>query len=349
MKKPTPRTGKAKRRNQQHLIDEAGVRLLEACLPPHWVLREYRPDYGLDFSLEIFKRVQGADADPEAFETLGEHLFIQLKSTRLTKPRALKLFSRINVEKSREILDRKDMVGTLNVVVHQLESSELVTIDRMGVGVPVLLVVADLKLWRCYFVCLNDYIDKILVPRFGREATLKSRSIDVPVANVLIPGGGRDDVLRWYAKRAKLYAAFQRFVFQNGNLESESLDETIIDMARYFAERIASYDFWDDTEIWAILGHYGKAVRHFLASGDATCLKLEPGTTEYEMRRGDAVQTEGRAMDILRLWKILSLLPSNYEDVCREWFLPTALGYLTGYQYSEREDSIAAKLTQPKV
>lgn len=341
-------TERAKRRNQQHLIDEAGVRLFETCLPAHWVLRPYRPDYGLDFSVEIFRRVQGMDIYAETFETLGEHLFIQLKSSRVLKPRTLKVFARRNIEKSREVLDKKNLIGTLDVVSRQLESSELVTIDRMGVGVPVLLVIADLELQRCYFVCLNDYIDKILAPRFDREATARSRSIDVPVANVLSPGGGGDVALRWYAKRAKLYAAFQRFVFQNSNLESEPIAETKIEMASHFAERIVHYDFWDDMEIWEILGYYGKAVRHFLASGDAARLRLEPGTTEYECLRGDGTQSDIRAMDILRLWKLLSLLPSCYEDVCREWFLPTALGYLTGYQYSKREDSVGAKLSQPK-
>jgi hypothetical protein len=343
-----PLAGKAKRRNQQHLIDEAGVRLLENCLPAHWVLRPYRPDYGLDFSLEIFKRVQGVDVRAETFETLGEHLFIQLKSSKSLNSRTLKLFARNNVEKTREVLDKRDLIGTLDVVAWQLESSELVTVDRMGVGVPVLLVIADLRMQQCHFVCLNDYIDKILVPRFGREATEKSRSIDVPLANVLSRGGDGNVALRWYAKRAKLYSAFQRFVFQNSNLESEPMTETIVELAEYFAERIVHYDFWDDMEIWEILDRYGKAVRHFLATGDARRVKLEPGTTEYERLRGDGTEFDVRAMDILRLWKLLSLLPTCYEDVCREWFLPTALGYLTGYQYSKREDSVGVKLSQPK-
>lgn len=34
----------------------------------------------------------------------------------------------------------------------------------MGVGVPVLLVIADVSTSKCYFVGLNDYIDKMLIP-----------------------------------------------------------------------------------------------------------------------------------------------------------------------------------------
>jgi hypothetical protein len=303
----------------------------------------------LDYSVEVFKQVQGAGIGPEVFETLGEHLFIQLKSTQSAKTRKVKVFARINVEKTREVLDKKHLISSLDVAVQQLDSSELVTIQRMGVAVPVLLVIADLKAQCCYFVCLNDYIDKILGPRFGRAATAKSRSIDVPMENVLMPGGMQNSVLRWYAKRSKLFSAFQRFVFQFGNLETEPDDEALIEMAQYFAERIVHYDFWDDTEIWEILGHYGVAVRHFLASGDATRLRLEPGITEYERNRKDGARPNVRAMDILRLWKLLSHLPSNYEDVCREWFLPTALGCLTSYRSRGRGDSIGAKLTEPKL
>jgi Domain of unknown function (DUF4365) len=336
-----------KRRNQQHLTDEQGSRLLQSCLPHSWVLRPYRPDYGLDYSLELFKRVENSAGQKNTFETLGEHLFVQLKSTASTTVRTLKIFGRYNVEKKREALNKAELVGTLKVVGKSLESSELATIDRMGVGVPVLLVIADIASGCCYYVCLNDYIDKILVPRFGIHATSKSRSIDVPIANVLTPNADKYRALRWYGRRAKLYAAFQRFAFQNSNLETLNDERTIIEMARHFAARIAPYDFWDDTEIWEALGHYGQAVRHFLASGDATKLRLEPGVTEYERKRGDNEGTEARAADILRLWKLLSHLGSNYEDVCREWFLPTALRYLTGYANTKHHDSFTEKYARP--
>jgi len=34
-------------------------------------------------------------------------------------------------------------------------------------------------------------------------------------------------------------------------------------------------------------------------------------------------------LDVFELWRQLSLLPKTYEDVWREWFLPTSLGELT--------------------
>jgi hypothetical protein len=71
--------GESKQRSEQHLIDADGERLLRRLLPRHWVLREYRPDYGLDFALEIFRQPNGSVARHATYETLGEHIFIQLK------------------------------------------------------------------------------------------------------------------------------------------------------------------------------------------------------------------------------------------------------------------------------
>ena len=45
----------SKKQSEQHLIDRAGQDLLRSKLPKHWILREYRPDYGLDFALETFE------------------------------------------------------------------------------------------------------------------------------------------------------------------------------------------------------------------------------------------------------------------------------------------------------
>jgi hypothetical protein len=65
-----------KKRSDQHLIDQDGIGLLRTKLPRHWLLREYRPDYGLDFTIETFKAANagGAAPRPATFETLGEHV-----------------------------------------------------------------------------------------------------------------------------------------------------------------------------------------------------------------------------------------------------------------------------------
>ena len=178
-------SGRAKLRPEQHVIDTEGQALLRSRLPTPWVVRDYQPDYGIDFAVEAFRQVGNSTQGNLQYETLGEHLFIQLKSCRTTKRGELKLFGRENVEKAPEKLDCSNPVGRLETIRFAIETSELVTIQRMGAAAPVLLVIADLGTQSCHFVCLNDYIDKLLIPRLGDYTIKESRTIHVPVRNEL--------------------------------------------------------------------------------------------------------------------------------------------------------------------
>jgi hypothetical protein len=287
------------------------------------VLREYRPDYGLDFTLEAFKAGSKEGENTTTYETLGEHIFIQLKSVSAPEFRALTIYGRGNVEKANEIQVREDKVADLDTYRFQLEVTELATVERMGIGVPVLLVIADLTAQRCSFVCLNDYIDKILVPRHDDYKSKESRTIHVPVYNEI--GTDRGLVgLRWYAKRPKLLAAFQRFTYQYSELRRVEHGDWRT-LAEVFAKRIATYDFWDDTEMCALIPYDAAGLRRFIDTGQPGFMKLPaelpPGFDREEMSLHFA------QMDVFELWRQLSLLPKTYEDVWREWFLPTALGY----------------------
>jgi len=318
----------AKKRSEQHLIDADGERLLGSRLPRHWVLRPYRPDYGLDFTVEVFRNPSDSTKAHATYETLGEHFFIQLKTAQLTNSKPLQLYGRGNVEKSPEVLNENDLVGQMETIRTSLDTSELVTIERMGVAVPVLLVVADLTAERCYFCCLNDYIDKILIPRHDDYTAKETRTIHVPIVNEIGDPVIGLTALRWYAKRAKLYAAFQRFTYQEAELNYAREGSEFLPMARYFASRIVNYDFWDDTEMWPLISYYGSKVRHFLQTGKPGLMRSDPpSATSFDTNLSE----ELRLFEILELWRILAVLPRNYEDVCREWFLPTALGYAASY------------------
>lgn len=325
----------AKKQTEQHLIDKDGQQLLHAQLPRHWRLREYRPDYGLDYGLELFAEPTMTEKGSSTYETLGEHIFIQLKSVRDPVKGPLALYSRGNVEKQKEVLEKSSLVGTLDTIRFPLEVSELVTVERMGVGVPVLLVVADLSCEKCSFVCLNDYIDKILVPRHEDYKSKASRTIHVPIANDIALEFGQT-AIRWYGKRAKLYAAFQRFAFQAAELGDELSSPNTAQMAEYFATRIASYDFWNNTEMWGLIGYYGDALKRFLISGTPGIVKIDLEAVRHyangKKERESEVLAELRNQEVLQLWRFLSVLPRNYEDVCREWFLPTALGFTCSYK-----------------
>jgi len=330
---------KSKQRSEQHLIDAAGEQLLRACLPPYWVLRTYRPDYGLDFSVEVFQESTNPPGQPTTYETLGEHLFIQLKSSETVTRGPLKLFDRGNVEKAREHLNKDDPIGEMDTVRIAIESSELKTVERMGTAIPVLLVIADLAAQKCYFACLNDYIDKILIPRHDDYTAAGHRTIHVPVANDISDPVVGLVALRWYAKRAKLYAAFQRFTYQAVELQYARMQTDFIPMARYFGQRIANYDFWEDTEMWGLISYYGSKVKQFLETGQPDLIKQDAESL-LRMARGrldelQQIRDQLKLDEVLELWRLLSVLPRNYEDVCREWFLPTSLGYDASYPNDE--------------
>jgi len=313
---------KAKQRSEQHLIDEKGQLLLKSLLPQHWVLREYRPDYGLDYALEIFSPPSNR-LKYITCETLGEHLFIQLKSVSSIQAIPYQLFWRVNVEKQSEKLMKGELAGTLDTIRFPLERSELVTVERMGVGVPVLLVIVDISTSKCYFICLNDYVDKILIPKHDDYTAKGSRTIHVPCMNEIGNSFG-EVALRWYAKRAKLYAAFQRFIYQEAELQYARDTAEFIPMARYFASRIENYDFWDDIEMWPIVGYYGNALKNFISNGRPNLINFDTKETQID-------QVALVSSDILELWRCLALLARNYEDVCREWYLPISLGYECTY------------------
>lgn len=314
----------AKKQSEQHIIDREGEKLLRAKLPQHWLLRDYRPDYGLDFTIETFKTGVAADGKLKTYETLGEHVFVQLKSVAEAAPAPLTLYGRSNVEKAPEQLDRKDKVAVVDTYRFSLETSELVTVERMGIGVPVLLVIADLANERCSFVCLNDYIDKILIPRHADYRDKASRTIHVPVRNGIGSDLGQV-ALRWYAKRPKLLAAFQRFTYQYSELQWAE-DGDWRGLANYFARRIAAYDFWDDTEMCVLIAYVAAGLRRFMGTGQPGFLKRPAETPEAFDEA--ALTAHFEKLDVFELWRQLSLLPKTYEDVWREWFLPTALGEL---------------------
>lgn len=315
---------RGKMRTEQHLIDERGEALLRASLPEHWVLRPYRPDYGLDFALEVFKPREADEDGPEGSETLGEHIFIQLKSISEGETKPLALFARGNVEKAAEALS-KEKIAEVGTYRFSLETTELVTVERMGIGVPVLLVIADLAADRCCFVCLNDYIDKILIPRHGDYTDKASRTIHVLASNQINTEKG-EAALRWYAKRPKLLAAFQRFAYQNHELRHRDNGDWR-PLAELFAQRIARYDFWNDIDMCRPIGVIGEALARFIDTGQPGLMNVNVAALPEGFDQ-EEVRTWMLEQDVFELWRRLAWLPQIYEDVWREWFLPTGLGHL---------------------
>jgi hypothetical protein len=321
---------RSKQRTQEHIVDAQAQSLFKASLPQAWVVRDYRPDYGLDYDVELFEAVRGEQSPTASFETFGEHVFIQLKGCKRAARRSIKLFGRTNVEKTPLREDKSNVVGEMEVVSFPLEVSELVTVQRMGAALPVLLVVAEIETSSLFFVCLNDYIEKILAAQHRDYTSADRRTIHVPTSNLLTRSTLGLAALKWYAMRPKLYAAFQKFIYQLVELQHVEGTEEFLPQARHFATILARYDFWKTTPFWVIVDFYGKALFRFISTGD-------PGLMTYNdiaiksiagEKEASELMIQLKLNEVLTLWEKLSVLPRNYEEICREWMLPTSLGYL---------------------
>src|SRR5690606_22596816 len=93
------------------------------------------------------------------------------------------------------------------------------TIQSLGGSVPVLLFVVDIETKEVYFVCLNDYIDKIILRKVPNYAEQESLTITIPILNKLSNQDISNNALKFYGKRAKLLAAFSKFSFQKNEIK----------------------------------------------------------------------------------------------------------------------------------
>jgi len=59
------------RRAKSHETDEAAQGVFKAAIPKDWVVREQRPDYGLDYVVEIFEGGGGRLASPNLLGSNG--------------------------------------------------------------------------------------------------------------------------------------------------------------------------------------------------------------------------------------------------------------------------------------
>lgn len=287
--------------------DEALI-ALKAALPPEWVVRDYRPDHGLDLTIDVFFASR-----PSPLESLGERLFVQLRAVdrgtygRLTVyPRPVQ--SRRWADELVEV-DADEGVD-LETLRAPVETADLERVRQMGSGAVVLLVVVDLARRVPYLVCLNDYIDKILQVQHPRWRHARQQTIHLPTRNALGDHGPALAALRSYARRAKVYAALQSFAHQHEEIEATlaGLDGAPAQrMLRSLLADARGLDIWRGDE-WALLQRYWQMIEAAEAALDAG----PPLTPRAEALCRD-------------LWRGLAGLGRHYEEVVREWFLPTHL------------------------
>ena len=233
---------KGKKRPKQHIIGEKGITILRELFPDEWVVREYTQDYGIDLDVELFDNL-----GDDMYRTKGEHILFQVKGTEMLNKKTLQLYSQMNVEK--EYKQDKSRSCTMEVIQYSIDTDLLVTIERMGSAVPVLLCIVDIENKDAYFLCLNDYIEKILIPVNSDYHNQKTVTINIPIKNNINTAEGKS-IIEWYGKRAKLYAFFNKIHYQlkvldySSNLDYEKLTD-------HFLKILYRLD------VWSTVYHFG--------------------------------------------------------------------------------------------
>jgi hypothetical protein len=134
-------------------MEEESFRILGNKLPEEWVIHEYAPDYGIDVVIEVFKYFGGQS---DIAETLGETFFAQVKSVKEEAISRITVEPRLNVEKAKLTRTSKARPIDLDVIASPLDTVELNTVDAMGAGAPVLLLLVALNTKRAFFVSSRE-------------------------------------------------------------------------------------------------------------------------------------------------------------------------------------------------
>jgi len=334
---------RTKRKPAAHIIGERAVKLVKNMLPEEWSIRELVPDYGIDLNVELFEKTKSKDKGVDTYDTLGEHLFVQVKGSELIKTQKLTVKPRYNVEIKpvSEKLHSPSENHEIEVAVFKIDTPELVTVQRIGAAVPVLLFLVDVSNNRIFFVCLTDYIDKILLPNDPNYSDKKHKTIYVPIKNEITANKNSLGALRFYAKRSKFYAAFQKFSYQKGRLDYV-YDESLIETAQYFAKILLRYDFWTQEPLWYPMRTAHEQLVNLVNSGRPQIFShSKTGAEDDKDEEENAWSTPFSAnrlytrketrtfMEIRILWDQLENLGAMFEEICREWSIPSSLGVST--------------------
>lgn len=329
-----------KQRNRPHIMEDESFKIIRNLLPNEWVIREFnRPDYGIDLVIELFENI-----DKETFETLGEYLYIQVKSKEELKINSEKVFPVENVAKGNWKEDKSDSLN-LDVVKLIMDTDSLFTIQALSSSIPVLLFLVDLKLKNVYFICLNDYIDKLLLPKNPNYEKQESVTLKIPILNNLCNQKISQAALKYYGKRAKLLSAFSKFSYQKNELSflldyrslniityrdkiDKTSDKSIQNIKRqvlFFIKQIEHLDIWQYSE-WSILGEMKKQI-----------CDLKDKLEKNEL-------TDERLIEyVLINWHQLTNLNNMYEELTREWFLPKYLSLLISYPNEQLDENNKSK------
>ena len=319
---------KGKKRPKQHILGEKGICILRELFPDEWVSREYMPDYGIDLDVELFEKIE-----EDMCITKGEHILFQVKGVEKVDKKTIKVYHRYNVEK--EYTEDKSEYFTSEVIQYVIDTDLLLTVEKMGSAVPVMLCVVDVTNKKAYFVCLNDYIEKILIPQNPEFYNQKTVKINIPISNLINTDDGKH-IIEWYGKRAKLYAFFNKVHYQLDELNYCSNNLEYEKLTNHFFKIICRLDVWSAIDYFPILksvkemiDYYlkyhntprgDKALKSMIERGEDVDSPIYEGSYcvgEVSFREINHVQS------LHILWENLCNISYLFEEHTKEAFLPT--------------------------
>jgi hypothetical protein len=307
-----------KRRHLNQIKEEASVQILREKLPESWVIHEYGADYGIDCVVELFDFI---DDSQTIAETLGENFFVQLKASSKIDYKTRRCYARGNVAKG-SLQENKDDYVDIEVAKFNLEMSEILTVQSMGLAIPVLLVLVDVTSKRAFFVCLNDYIDKVMIPEDTDFKSKQSKTIYIPLKNEILNKEDNLVALRAYGKRSKMYGAFGKFHYQYSEIlrspQYETTPKQFLGMVLKFVEECFHQDIWSGHEFWQPMQWSFEEIQ-----------RLHKDLTSGHIPESDYAVLRELCLNVI--WHKLTNLNNMYEELVREWFLPTYLAQLTSY------------------
>lgn len=308
----------SKQKAKSHIIERKSLSIIQSILPDYWTIREFNPDYGIDLDVEIFEK------SDDVYETLGEHLYIQVKGTEKIS------FSKIKVSDA----DGNKSIY-IDVVKFSIETSELYTVERMSSAVPVMLFVVDVIGNVIYFICLNDYIEKILIPYEHDYCSNSKKTIYIPIKNKIETTQNCLSIIPIYSKRPKLYSFFNKVNCQNNDLNYIS-DDDLVDKCKQYTKELLRLDVWSIRKLIILIDKYYEKLINFRQKGVKTLFQGDKNIYDDNEKIWDTSFSYGKLytkyeavcfMNLRQLWISMDNFRDYYEEYCRSWFLPIWFNY----------------------
>ena len=326
-----PEWGK-KLQDENQVKGRYGELLAAFAFPPHWVVRPIPDDYGLDLELEVFHEVSQRAKGVRRYQTRGEHLYLQVKTTDSLDA---------------QVLRRGDSVD-LPVATFQMSTTDLKLVDLMGASVPVVLLLVDRGENKIYYVCLTDYVSHYLNVENPTWREQGSAKIYVPQRNQLTTSGQPNELQEHWnyffrlARRSKLYSAFNLinyyknelgYALPQGGYDGPEPTEEYFSAALSFVTRLSGYiTEIRRLDIWPTAGEPDWAVLHDaerdLATIQSWCVDMRNKLTTRD--DGD-VTLLGELAELFERkaeWEIhrlgtVAALSRSYESLVRRERLPS--------------------------